>query len=130
MQRYVLEANCHLYFGHSAVTCLLYPYDVMMSAAILPDIDVHDLVILSQVCRLNAAHGQDPGTVDQDIQPAEASDCLLHSLPHRFLIGEVSRNKQRLHTLYYLWQVEDKRKGVGQPEMKWASQQNSVAGYT
>lgn len=101
MQRYVLEAICHLYFSHSAVTCLLYPYDVMMSAEILPDIDVHDLVILSQVCRLNAAHGQDPGTVDQDIQPAEASDCLLHSLPHRFLIGEVSRNKQRLHTLYY-----------------------------
>lgn len=81
----------------------------MISAEILPDIDVHDLVILSQVCRLNAAHGQDPGTVDQDIQATKVSDCLLHSLPHRFLIGEVSRNKQRLHTLYYLWQVEEKK---------------------
>ncbi len=80
---------------HSALTCLC---DVSMSAEILPDIDVHDLVILSQVCCLNAAHGQDASAVDQDIQPAEASNSLLHCSLHRLLVGEVSRNKQRLNT--------------------------------
>ena len=78
---------------HSAITCL---YDVSMSAEILPDIDVHDLVILSQVCCLDAAHGEDTSTVDQDVQPSEVSDGLLHCPLHRFLISEVSRNKQRL----------------------------------
>lgn len=80
---------------YSVPACL---YDVMMSAEILPDIDVHDLVILSQVCCLDAAHGQDTSTVDQDIQPAEVSDSLLHCLLHRLLVSEVSRNKQRLNT--------------------------------
>lgn len=65
---------------------------------ILPDIDVHDLVILSQVRWLDAAHGQDTGAVDQDVQPAEASDSLLHRLLHRLLVSKVSRNKQRLNT--------------------------------
>lgn len=67
---------------------------------ILPDIDVHDLVILSKVCCLNAAHGQDTGTVDQDIESSEVSDGLVYCLLHRLLISEVSGNKQRLNTQY------------------------------
>ena len=85
--------------GHTATTERSAPtrlYDVILSGETLPDIDVHDLVVLSQVCRLNAAHGQDPSAVDQDVQPAEVGDSLLHRLLHRLLIGEVSRNKQRL----------------------------------
>lgn len=58
-----------------------------------PDINVHHPVILSQVCGLDAAHGEDPSTVDQDVQPAEVSHSLLYCLLHRLLIGEVARNK-------------------------------------
>lgn len=85
--------------GHTATTERSAPtrlYDVILSGETLPDIDVHDLVVLSQVCRLDAAHGQDASAVDQDVQPAEVGDSLLHCLLHRLLIGEVSRNKQRL----------------------------------
>lgn len=67
-----------------------------MSSKIPPDIDVHDLVVLSHVRGLNAAHGQDAGTVDQHIQPAVVSQGLLHRLLHRLLVGEISRNQQRL----------------------------------
>lgn len=63
---------------------------------ILPDVNIHDLVILSQVWGLNAAHSQDASAVNQDIQPAKAANGLFHSLPHCVFISQVSRNKQRL----------------------------------
>lgn len=65
-------------------------------ATIPPHVDVHDLVVLGQVGRLDAAHGQDPGAVDQHIQPAVVSQGLLHRPLHRLLVGEVSRDQQRL----------------------------------
>lgn len=60
---------------------------------ISPNIYVHHPVVLSQVRGLDAAHGEDPSAVDEDVQPAEASHSLLYRLPHRLLIGEVAGDK-------------------------------------
>lgn len=60
---------------------------------ISPNVYVHHPVVLIQGRGLDAAHGEDPRTVDQDVQPAEVSHSLLHCLLHRLLIGEVAGNK-------------------------------------
>lgn len=69
---------------------------VSQSSKIPPHVDVHDLVVLSKVGCLNAAHGQDPGAVDQHVQPAIVSQGFIHCLLHRLLIGQITRHQQRL----------------------------------
>ena len=63
---------------------------------ILPDVDVHDLVILSQVTCLNAAHGQNASTIDQHIQPAKVGNGQFHCLLYGVLVGQVPWYKQGL----------------------------------